>query len=147
MQKGQLLYKVTKEECSWLPKDLERGKVVYRYDDHITRPVSDQNIAVLNDPKESAFFEVPFGAVLWEPPLHVQGVKAQIAFLLEECGIRCSKCRVWWSQKAIQKKILCWGSNLGNILMMDPYYLHLCQGQCTNCGHFMFDRIRGTSPA
>jgi hypothetical protein len=64
MRKGRLTRKLTTKEYPWLPKDLEKGTVVYRYFGY-TYGVIGSGIAVTLQPDKTPFFEVPADAVEW----------------------------------------------------------------------------------
>ncbi len=64
-KQGVLVRDVTTEECDWLDADLEKGKVVYRYDGY-TYGVIGRGIAVSDVLDQTPFYEIPRDAVKWD---------------------------------------------------------------------------------
>lgn len=58
----QLKRDVTKEECSWLEKDLKKGDIVYKYTKHTYGAISPTGIACSKEEGKDPFFEVPVDA-------------------------------------------------------------------------------------
>jgi len=65
-QKGTLVRNVTHGECPWLDlTGLPEGTVVYEYSGYTYGCISDNGIAVSNEPDSSPFYEVPADSVSW----------------------------------------------------------------------------------
>lgn len=60
-----------------------------------------------------------------------------ISKLFEEMGLRCTNCTKWWSAEIFIFDELNWGTNLGDVLFTDPYYVKVTTCLCTHCGHVM----------
>ncbi|MDB5224823.1 MAG: hypothetical protein JWO43_445 [Candidatus Adlerbacteria bacterium] len=61
--KGQLTRVVTKAECSWLKKDLPKGKVVYEYGKATYGCVGPNGVAVSDKPNKEPFYQLPKDAL------------------------------------------------------------------------------------
>jgi hypothetical protein len=64
-RKGRLSRQVTTEECHWLRKNLEKGKVVHEFKGCTYGCIS-SGIAVSDKPDETPFYEIPRDAVEWD---------------------------------------------------------------------------------
>lgn len=64
--KGIINREITQKECPWLEKDLQKGKVVYKYNGYTCGVIGSNGIAVTEQPDETPFFEVPESAIDWE---------------------------------------------------------------------------------
>jgi hypothetical protein len=62
-RRGVLNRKVTKDECSWLEQDLQKGKEVYKYDNYTYGCIGSSGIAVSDKAGETPFYEVPRNSV------------------------------------------------------------------------------------
>jgi len=70
----------------------------------------------------------------------------RISELLERFGIRCRQCGKFGSKKSLERKLE-WGTNFGNVLLMDPFYLITVNYTCGSCDHLMHSRVTGSEPA
>lgn len=61
---------------------------------------------------------------------------SKIAKLLERLDVRCSKCRKWFSGTYRIERRLEYGTNVGGLLLMDPFYLVIKVCTC-KCGHIL----------
>lgn len=66
MKKGVLSRNVTKQECSWLDNDLEKGKTVYAFKGYTYGCISPTGVAVSDEPDKIPFYEIPKDAITWE---------------------------------------------------------------------------------
>lgn len=60
-----------------------------------------------------------------------------IACILEKTGLRCSKCGAWNSSRKTIKEEIDWGTDVGGILLTDPYHVEVTTYTCSGCGHSM----------
>ena len=58
--------------------------------------------------------------------------------VLEKLGWRCSKCNAWGTPMMDTKEEVEWGTNVGDILFMDPHYVKTTTCHCERCNHLMF---------
>jgi len=65
-QKGILNRDVTTKECSWLSKDLPKGKAVYEYNGYTYNCIGKNGVAVSDEPEKTPFYKVPRSSVNWE---------------------------------------------------------------------------------
>lgn len=60
--------------------------------------------------------------------------------VLEKLGWRCSKCKAWWKPVITIEDKLEWGTNIGDVLFTDPFYMKTTSCRCAQCGHLMFEK-------
>ena len=67
-QRGYLNRDVTQEEGGWLPEDMPKGSVVFRYSGCVGKNISAVGVAVYcaSSDNKSLFFELPAEAICWE---------------------------------------------------------------------------------
>ena len=76
----------------------------------------------------------------------LKAISSKIAKLMEMIGLRCSDCGSFRSQIS-EKAQLEWGTNWGNILLMDPFYLVVRRRHCANCDRLMTSRVVSANAA
>jgi hypothetical protein len=63
MRAHELTRTVTRDECSWLKKDIEKGQIVFLYTGPTYGCVTPGNNAFTYLPNQTPFFELPSDAV------------------------------------------------------------------------------------
>jgi len=65
-----------------------------------------------------------------------------LSSFLQQCGLRCSKCGSWRNTKFVSTEHK-FGTNLGNILLMDPYYIMTRTRECDDCHNVLSSHTEG----
>lgn len=65
---------------------------------------------------------------------------------LEWLRLRCSKCGSYEITDQVVTELR-WGTNIGDVLLMDPYYAKYRQRICCECGHTVSSVFSGTESA
>lgn len=63
---GFLTRTITTTECSWLDHPLKKGTTVFRYTGPTYGCITPAGVAVLLEPREFPFVEIPRNAIQWD---------------------------------------------------------------------------------
>ncbi len=71
----------------------------------------------------------------------------RVSKFLESLDIRCTECKKWLSGTYSIKRKLDYGTNVGGMLLADPFYIVAKVCTCSNCGHILSSQFIGTEDA
>jgi len=72
---------------------------------------------------------------------------AKVLKFLESVDIRCRGCGKWLSGVYSTKRKLEWGTNVGGLLLADPFYVLVKVCTCSHCGQTISSQNIGTEDA
>ncbi len=72
-------------------------------------------------------------------------ISALVSSFFQKCGLRCSKCGSWENTSSLTSTLTA-GQNVGDILLIDPFYIKRRERICDSCGQVMSSHFAGTEP-